>query len=146
MAMPAWTGGDRVEPIVRSVRINLGGKEPVGGGGAYSWGMGAVAEEHLRGEADPSAKSWNGEWTRVLGHLKEEVGDAAYRSWLQPTSLSRCDDGHAIVAAPTRFLRDWVATHYADRLLALWRAENRTVTRISVVVGVTPGRDAIDYS
>src|ERR1700730_3532440 len=106
--------------------------------------MGAVAEEHLRGEADPSAKSWNGEWTRVLGLLKEEVGEAAYRSWLQPTSLSRCDDGHAIVAAPTRFLRDWVATHYADRLLALWRAENRTVTRVSVVVGVLPRRNGID--
>jgi chromosomal replication initiator protein len=107
--------------------------------------MGTVAEGHLRGETDPSAKSWNGEWARVLGHLKEEVGEAAYRSWLQPTSFSRCDDGHAIVAAPTRFLRDWVATHYADRLLALWRTENRTVTRVSVVVAVSPGRDGIGY-
>src|SRR5205807_6552124 len=106
--------------------------------------MGAVVEENLRGEADLSAKSRNGEWTRVLGHLKEEVGEAAYRSWLQPTSFSRCDDGHAILAAPTRFLRDWVATHYADRLLALWQAENRTVTRVSVVVAVLPRRNGFD--
>src|SRR5437667_724327 len=59
-------------------------------------------------------------------------------------SLQRCDNGHAIVAAPTRFLRDWVATHYADRLLALWRAENRTVTRVSVVVAVLPRRNGFD--
>jgi len=118
MAMPAWTG-DRVEPIVTVRQDKSAGKEPVSGDGAYFWGVGAVVEEHLRGETDPSAKSWSGEWTRVLAHLKEEVGEAAYRSWLQPTSFSRCDGGHAIVAAPTRFLRDWVATHYADRLLAL---------------------------
>ena len=112
--------------------------------GPTFWGMGAVAEQYLSDEAYPSVKSWHGAWTRVLGHLKEEVGEAAYRSWLQPTSLSRCDNGHAIVAAPTSFLRDWVATHYADRLLALWQAENRTVTRVSVVVAVLPGRNGID--
>jgi chromosomal replication initiator protein len=36
-------------------------------------------------------------------------------------------------------LRDWVATHYADRLLALWRAENEQVKRLSIVVGVPSG-------
>jgi chromosomal replication initiator protein len=35
---------------------------------------------------------------------------------------------------PTRFLRNWVATHYADRLLAAWRSENRAVSRVSFIV------------
>ncbi len=39
-----------------------------------------------------------------------------------------------MVAAPTQFLRDWVMAHYADRLLALWRAENEMITRLSIVV------------
>jgi chromosomal replication initiator protein len=78
------------------------------------------------------------EWARVLGHLKAEVGEAAYRSWLRPMSLERIDDGEAIVTAPTRFLRDWVATHYADRLLALWRAENQRVAAVSIVVADAP--------
>ena len=94
-----------------------------------------VAEAVLRGDADSSAGACESEWARVLGHLKEEVGEAAYRSWLRPMSVvERIDDGEAIVAAPTRFLRDWVATHYADRLLALWRAENPRVTSVSVIV------------
>jgi chromosomal replication initiator protein len=75
-----------------------------------------------------------GAWGRVLGHLKEEVGETAYRSWLQSLRIERIDEGEAVVAAPTRFLRNWVATHYADRLLALWRVENPAVDRISLIV------------
>jgi len=73
-------------------------------------------------------------WGRVLGHLKDEVGDTAYRSWLQSLRVERIDEGEAVVAAPTRFLRNWVATHYADRLLALWRIETPGVDRLSLIV------------
>ena len=73
-------------------------------------------------------------WGRVVGQLKDEVGDTAYRSWLQSLRVERIAEGEAVVAAPTRFLRNWVATHYADRLLALWRIENPGVFRISLIV------------
>ena len=75
-----------------------------------------------------------GEWDRVLGQLRDEFGDTAYRSWLQSLRLDRIDAGEAIVAAPTRFLRDWVATHYADRLLALWRSENPLIARLQLII------------
>ena len=97
-------------------------------------------------DADTSASACESEWIRVLGHLKAEVGEAAYRSWLRPMSVERVDDGEAIVAAPTRFLRDWVATHYADRLLALWRAENQRVINLSIVVAGAPIRNGLDRS
>jgi chromosomal replication initiator protein len=70
----------------------------------------------------------------VVGQLKDEVGDTAYRSWLQSLRVERMAEGEAVVAAPTRFLRNWVATHYADRLLALWRIENPAVFRLSLIV------------
>ena len=73
-------------------------------------------------------------WGRVLGHLKDEVGESAYRSWLQSLRVERIDEGEAVVAAPTRFLRNWVATHYGDRMLALWRLENPAVDRLSLIV------------
>jgi chromosomal replication initiator protein len=75
-----------------------------------------------------------GEWGRVLGHLKDEVGETAYRSWLQSLRVERIGEGEAVVVAPTRFLRNWVKTHYADRLLALWRIENPAVDRLSLIV------------
>jgi chromosomal replication initiator protein len=107
-------------------------------------GDGAVTEEYRINNADRLGNSWQGEWTRVLGHLKEEVGETAYRSWLEPLHLVHCDQGHATLAAPTRFLCNWVATHYADRLIALWRAENRAVSRISVVVAPNSVGNGID--
>ena len=105
-----------------------------------------VAEAVRRGDADISTSASETEWARVLGHLKAEVGEAAYRSWLRPMSVERVDDGEAIVAAPTRFLRDWVATHYADRLLALWRSENQRVASVSIVVAGASRRNGHDHS
>ena len=97
-----------------------------------------MAEAVQKNDAISTASACEGEWVRVLGQLKAEVGDDAYHNWLRPINLFGVDDGHAVIVAPTRFLRDWVTTHYADRLLALWQAENEGVTRVSVVVAVSP--------
>jgi chromosomal replication initiator protein len=83
---------------------------------------------------DDDAGPGIGEWGRVLGLLKDEVGETAFRSWLQELQLERIDGSEAVVAAPTAFLRNWVATHYADRLLAVWRRANPSVRHLSLVV------------
>jgi chromosomal replication initiator protein len=74
------------------------------------------------------------EWVRVVRLLREEIGEAAYRSWLQSLQFDRVEGGEAIVAAPTAFLRNWVQTHYADRMLALWRSANPAIVRLSLIV------------
>ncbi|CAK0752739.1 Chromosomal replication initiator protein DnaA [uncultured Gammaproteobacteria bacterium] len=76
------------------------------------------------------------QWTRIRGRLKEEVGETAWRSWLQPLSVQGFDHGELRIIVPTRFMRDWVATHYADRIRALWNSENPDVESIEVLVGV----------
>jgi chromosomal replication initiator protein len=75
-----------------------------------------------------------GDWAKVLGRLKEQVGETAYRSWFRSMTVERIAGGEGVIGLPTHFLCKWVATHYGDRLLALWRAENQTVTRISFIV------------
>jgi chromosomal replication initiator protein len=93
-----------------------------------------VAETALEKRNEAGAKTPQFEWDRVLEQLREEIGDIAYRSWLAPVNVQRIECGEAVIAAPARLYRDWVASHYADRILALWRAENRQVKRVSVVV------------
>jgi chromosomal replication initiator protein len=94
-----------------------------------------VVAEAAQGKRSASAATTSQvEWDRVLGQLKEEIGDIAYRSWLAPINVQRVDGGEAVIAAPARVYRDWIASNYADRILALWRAENLQVKRISVVV------------
>jgi chromosomal replication initiator protein len=74
------------------------------------------------------------DWARVLGRLKREVGETAYRSWFHSMTVERVAGGEGVISVPTRFLRNWVATHYSDRLLALWHSENEAVRRISFIV------------
>jgi chromosomal replication initiator protein len=75
------------------------------------------------------------QWQRVCSRLREEFGEAAYRSWL--SALTPCDVTEDAVRfeVPNRFLRDWVTTHYADRIRTLWFGENRSVSRVEIVIG-----------
>jgi len=74
------------------------------------------------------------EWDRVKVRLKDEVGDAAYRSWLRPITLHGMTDDAVKLALPTRFMRDWVNTHYAERIRTLWGAENPAIRNVEIVV------------
>ena len=101
-----------------------------------------MAETAQGNGTESAATTPQHEWNRVLGQLKQEVGETAYRRWLVPVNVQRIDGGEAVIGAPARFFRDWIASHYADRILALWRAQNRQVKRVSVIVtpaGHTPG-------
>jgi len=74
------------------------------------------------------------QWARVRGRLRTEYGDAAFRSWLKPLTLGNLRGHDLRLAVPTRFMRDWVATHYGDRIRDLWQAENPAVSAVEVVV------------
>ena len=97
-----------------------------------------MAETAQANGTESATMAWQSEWDRVLGQLKQEVGETAYRRWLAPVSMQRIDGGEAIIGAPARFFRDWIAAHYADRILALWRSQNRQVKRVSVIVVPPP--------
>jgi chromosomal replication initiator protein len=74
------------------------------------------------------------QWLQVRGLLQAEVGETAFGTWLQPLDLADLDGDRIIVTVPTRFLRDWIASHYADRLRALWRSVNPEVRSIAIDV------------
>jgi len=50
-------------------------------------------------------------------------------------SLGGLDGDEITVRLPTRFLRDWVRSHYGDRLNALWSTENPQIRRVDIRVG-----------
>jgi chromosomal replication initiator protein len=43
-------------------------------------------------------------------------------------------DGAVEIAVPTRFMRDWVVAHYAERLIDLWQNENDDVKGVEIIV------------
>ncbi|EGY01120.1 chromosomal replication initiator protein DnaA [Nitrospirillum viridazoti Y2] len=81
------------------------------------------------------------QWARISGRLKDEVGETAYRSWLKPLTVEDFIGGQVRIVVPTRFMRDWIRTHYADRIRALWTGENPGVQSVEIVVA-PPRNDA----
>ena len=86
-----------------------------------------------RGKGLPSAPT-NDQWSRVRGRLRAEFGDAAFKSWLQPIRLAGVEGGRVSMNVPTRFMRDWVMSRYADRIRSLWRGEDASINNIDIVV------------
>lgn len=76
----------------------------------------------------------NEQWVRVKARLKDEVGDAAYRNWLRPLTLLDMEGSELMLGVPSRVVRDWVRSNYADRLSSLWRAENPAVKSIEITL------------
>ena len=79
-------------------------------------------------------------WSRVKRRLRAELGEDVFASWFARLELDVVTGGCAL-CVPTRFLKSWIEAHYADRVLATYRAEAPTVERISVGVRGTPVRD-----
>ena len=73
-------------------------------------------------------------WSQVQGLLRTEFDDTAYRTWLAPLDLIGLEGDRVLLSVPTRFLRDWVAAHYADRIRALWRCVNPRICSIALTV------------
>ena len=79
-------------------------------------------------------ESYVEEWDRVRGSLRKEFGESAFKSWVKPMNLGSVNDGSVTLTVPTRFMRDWVVTHFADRIRTLWSTENEAVQAIQVRV------------
>jgi chromosomal replication initiator protein len=73
-------------------------------------------------------------WARVKGRLRAEVGDDVYSSWFARMDLEAIEEGTVRLSVPTRFLKSWIQSHYAERVLACWQAEQAQVGRIELIV------------
>jgi len=74
------------------------------------------------------------QWDDVLSSLRDEIGEAAFQSWLKPMTVREMNEGKVRISVPTRFMKDWVIAHYADRLGELWSSINTDVKDVDVFV------------
>jgi len=74
------------------------------------------------------------QWVSICERIRGEIGDTAYKSWLKPITLKGLDGGTLRMAVPTRFMRDWVMTHYAERIRSLWSGQNPEIRTLDISV------------
>lgn len=85
-------------------------------------------------EAINTDSSVQDQWLQICAQLKNEVGDTAFESWLKPLSVGSFSDGSMNICVPTRFMRNWVITHYSDRIHKIWEKKNPAIKNINFVV------------
>ncbi|WP_422679907.1 chromosomal replication initiator protein DnaA [Chelatococcus albus] len=81
-------------------------------------------------------------WLRVKRRLRVELGEDVFTSWFGRLELDGLSAGVARLSVPTRFLKSWIESHYADRVLAHFKAECPDVARVAFGVRGAAARDA----
>src|SRR6185312_1577695 len=66
--------------------------------------------------------------------LRAEVGEDVYSSWFARMELEAIEEGAVRLSVPTRFLKSWIQSHYAERVLACWQAQEAKVVRVELIV------------
>jgi chromosomal replication initiator protein len=82
-------------------------------------------------------------WDRVKRRLRAEVGEDIFSSWFARMDLVSLDADAACLSVPTRFLKSWILAHYADRVVACWKAEQPDIQRVELIVRSAVIRSAV---
>jgi chromosomal replication initiator protein len=73
-------------------------------------------------------------WQRVKNRLRSELGDDVFTSWFARMELDAVDKGAVRLSVPTRFLRNWIQSHYSEKVLSNWQAEDPSIMRLELSV------------
>jgi chromosomal replication initiator protein len=73
-------------------------------------------------------------WQQVKKRLRVELGEDVFSSWFARIELENADNGTIRLSVPTRFLRNWIQSHYSEKVLGLWQAEDPLVSRLELSV------------
>jgi chromosomal replication initiator protein len=73
-------------------------------------------------------------WQRIKERLRFELGEDVFSSWFGRMDFESVEDGAVRLSVPTRFLRKWIQSHYADKVLSQWQAENGGIGRLELIV------------
>ena len=69
-------------------------------------------------------------WARVKSRLRAELGEDVFASWFRGVEVDQVDGEVVHLTVATRFLRNWLRSHYYDFVLRLSRAEWPDVERV----------------
>ena len=69
-------------------------------------------------------------WSEVLNKFRSSFGNDVYESWIKNIDLKKEFNHYVILSAPTRFVRDWIVSRYADKILDIIQTFKKSIQRI----------------
>jgi chromosomal replication initiator protein len=73
-------------------------------------------------------------WNNIAKRLRAELGEDLYSSWFVRMEAEECRDGQLAVSVPTRFLRNWIQSHYSEKLLKIAQSEMGPIETVTIRV------------
>ncbi len=72
------------------------------------------------------------QWNIVLKKLNTEYGNEIFNSWIKNISVKSLDEDIVYFTVPTRFIRDWITSHYLDKIIYFLNQENPQIKRVKI--------------
>ena len=69
-------------------------------------------------------------WDEILNKFKQVFGNDIYESWIKNIKLKKEFNHYVVLSAPTRFIRDWIVSRYADKILDIIQTFKKSIQRI----------------
>ena len=86
------------------------------------------------------------DWNEVLKKLQTTFGHDVYESWIKNINLKKEFNHYVILSAPTRFVRDWIVSRYADKILDIIKTFKKSIQRIEFFIeGLEEKSEKKDY-
>ena len=73
-------------------------------------------------------------WLLVLKKLNNEFGNEIFNSWIKNIKVQSIEDDILYFSVPTRFIRDWITSHYLDKIIFFLNAENPNIRRVKISI------------
>jgi len=80
-------------------------------------------------------------WNEVLDKFKNVFGNDIYESWIKNIYLKKEFNHYVVLSAPTRFVRDWIVSRYADKVLDIIRTFKQSIQRIEFLIEETQDKN-----
>ncbi len=70
------------------------------------------------------------DWDSVQSSFEKSFGSEIYSSWLKNISLIKEYNDHLVLGVKTRFIRDWITSRYADKVLNELKKHKISINRL----------------
>ena len=74
------------------------------------------------------------QWNDILKKMQQIFGNDVYESWIKNINLIKEFNHYVVLSAPTRFVRDWIVSRYADKILDEIKSFKQSIERIEFVI------------
>ena len=81
-----------------------------------------------------NAKVSHDHFAQIQSTLRKSLSDSHFHSWIAPLAFVSDQVGTLTLSAPTRFVRDWVKSHYEDKIIRLLMQQGFTQRKIEWMI------------